>query len=168
MKFKITFLLLFIFVLSSRCTVQYSMGGANIKPDVQTVSIQDFPNRAPKGPANIGQEFTNKMKDKFQSETRLTLVNERGDLNFSGGITDYQTRPVSVGGEQTAQMTRLTITAHVQFTNEKHPENSYETDFSHYEDFEASQNLNQVENRLVDEITEKLIDDIFKKAVVNW
>ena len=160
--------LLFAFALLTECTVQYSMGGANIEPDVNTISIQDFPNRAPSGPADLGQYFTNEMKDKFQSQTRLTLVNERGDLNFSGEITDYETRPVSVGGEQTAQMTRLSITVNVRYTNEKHPDNSFESNFSQYEDFESSQNLSSVEDRLVEEISKKLIDDIFQKAVVNW
>ena len=167
MKYKYIFLFL-AFVLLTRCTVQYSMGGANIEPDVETITIQDFDSRAPSGPANLGQYFTNELKDKFQSQTRLTLVNERGDLNFSGEITDYSTRPVSVGGEQTAQMTRLTITVHVQYTNEKYPDNSYESNFSQYEDFDSSQNLSSVEDQLVESISEKLIDDIFQKAVVNW
>lgn len=166
-KYKYIFLL-FTFALLARCTVQYSMGGANIEPDVNTISIQDFPNRAPSGPADLGQFFTNEMKDKFQSQTRLTLVNERGDLDFSGEITDYETRPVSVGGEQTAQMTRLTITVHVRYTNEKHPDNSFESNFSQYEDFDSSQNLSSVEDRLIEDISEKLIDDIFQQAVVNW
>ena len=161
-------MLLFGCVLLARCTVQYSMGGANIEPDVESISVEDFANRAPNGPADLGQYFTNELKDKFQSQTRLTMVTERGDLNFSGEITDYETRPVSVGGEQTAQMTRLTITVSVRFTNSKHPDNSYESNFSQYEDFESSQSLSSVEDRLVEDISEKLIDDIFQKAVVNW
>ncbi|MFP4621277.1 MAG: LptE family protein [Bacteroidales bacterium] len=161
-------LLLFGLLLLAKCTVQYSMGGANIEPDVNTISVEDFSSRASSGPANLDQYFTNELKDKFQSQTQLTITNDQGDLNFSGEITDYETRPVSVGGEETAQMTRLTITVSVQFNNEKHPENSYESNFSQYEDFESSKSLSSVENQLVESITEKLVDDIFQKAVVNW
>ena len=169
MKKLIFSLIMGMFVMcTSSCTVQYSMGGANINPDVHTISVDDFPSRAPSGPADLGQFFTNELKDKFQSQTRLTVVNERGDLNFRGQISDYDTRPVSVGGEQTAQMTRLTLRVHVVFTNEKHPENSYESDFSHYEDFDSAKSLSQIEDQLIESISEKLIDDIFKKAVVNW
>lgn len=160
--------LLAALVCSAQCTVQYSMGGANIKPDVKTISIEDFPNRAPGGPADLGQFFTNELKDKFQSQTNLTFVEQRGDLTFSGGITDYQTRPVSVGGDQTANMTRLTIRVHVKFDNRKHPDNSFETDFSQYEDFDSNKSLTSVESQLVESISEKLIDDIFRRAVVNW
>ena len=156
-----------LFVIT-QCTVQYSMGGANIQPDVKTITVQDFPNRAPSGPANMGQFFTNELKDKFLSQTNLTFVNDRGDLTFSGGITEFETRPVSVGGDQTANQTRLTIRVHVKFTNRKYPENSFETDFSQYEDFNATQSLSEVETQLVQNISEKLIDDIFRRAVVNW
>lgn len=155
-------------LLLSQCTVQYSMGGANIQPDVETISIADFTDRAPGGPADMGQYFTNELKDKFQSQTNLTFVDERGDLSFSGGITDFRTRPVSVGGDQTANQTRLTIEVHVKFDNRKHPDNSFETDFSQYEDFDANRSLSEVENELLESISEKLIDDIFRRAVVNW
>lgn len=167
MNLKSLFLLPGLLLLA-QCTVQYSMGGANIKPDVKTISIADFPNRAPGGPADLGQYFTNEMKDKFQSQTNLTFVEDRGDLSFSGGITDYQTRPVSVGGDQTANQTRLTVTVQVKFDNRKHPENSFETGFSQYEDFDANTSLSEMENELVETISEKLIDDIFRRAVVNW
>ncbi|MGM0531758.1 MAG: LptE family protein [Bacteroidota bacterium] len=167
-KFSYIFLLFALLLLLTRCTVQYSMGGANIQPDVNSINIQDFSNQASGGPSNLGQYFTNELKDKFQSQTRLTIVNDRGDLNFSGEITDYETRAVSVGGEETAQMTRLTITVNVQFTNEKHPDDSYESNFSQYEDFDSSKSLSSVEDQLVESISEKLIDDIFQKAVVNW
>jgi len=160
--------ILMVLLATGSCTVQYSMGGANIEPDVKTLTIDNFPNRAPSGPAGLDQYFTNELKDRFQSQTSLTLVENRGDLEFSGSITDYYTRPQAVGGDERASQTRLTITVHVKFTNKKHPDNSFETDFSQYADFSADQNLADVEDQLVEDITEKLIDDVFNKAVVNW
>lgn len=169
MKIGIKYLILTtIIILLTRCTIQYSMGGANIEPDVETITINDFPNRAPRGPANFENYFTNELKDKFQSQTRLTLVGRRGDLELSGEITDFNTEPVAVGGDERASMTRLTITVNVIFTNAKHPENNYETSFSQYEEFDAAKNLSDVEDELVKNITEKIVQDIFNKAVVNW
>ncbi len=150
------------------CTVNYSMGGANIEPDVKTLTIERIPNRAPSGPPGLSQLFTNKLKDRFQSQTSLKYTESRGDLQFSGEITEYSTQPKSVTGDERASMTRLTITVHIKFTNQKHPDNSFETNFSQYEDFESSKNLSAVEDQLVEDISEKLIDDIFNQAVVNW
>lgn len=166
-KFYILVFVLFIAGVVG-CTVNYSMGGASIEPDVKTISIESIPNRAPSGPSGIGQMFTNELKDKFQSQTSLKFVDSRGDLEFSGAITSYSTKPQAVGGDEKATKTRLTITANIKFTNNKYPDKSYETEFSQYEDFDASQNLSDVEDQLVADITEKLVQDIFNKAVVNW
>jgi hypothetical protein len=144
------------------------MGGATIASDVKTITVEDFNNRAPNGPANLGQFFTNELKDKFQSQTGLKFVDDNGHLSFRGEITDYYTKPTAVSGNERASMTRLTIAVQVAFTNEKHPENNFETNFSHYADFDSQQSLSAVEDQLVEDISEKLIDDIFNKSVVNW
>ncbi len=169
MKKPIVILILFTtLVTMNQCTVHYSMGGATIASDVKTISFEDFSNRAPSGPSDLGQFFTNELKDKFQSQTSLKFVDNDGDLMFNGEITDYYTQPTAVSGNETASMTRLTITVHVNFVNQKHPDNSFETNFTHYEDFESTKSLSQVEDQLVEEITTKMIDDIFNKSVVNW
>ncbi|MGM0496951.1 MAG: LptE family protein [Bacteroidota bacterium] len=169
MKKEFYILILALFIGGTiGCTVNYSMGGASIEPDVETITIESIPNRAPSGPSGMSQLFTNDLKDKFQSQTSLEFVDNRGDLEFSGEITDYSTKPQAVGGDEKATKTRLTITVHIKFTNNKYPDKSYETDFSQYEDFDSSQSLSDVEDQLLEDISEKIIDDIFNKAVVNW
>ena len=48
------------------------------------------------------------------------------------------------------------------------PELDYDTSFSRYEDYDASQNLSDVENELIELILEDLVEDIFNRAFVNW
>ena len=48
------------------------------------------------------------------------------------------------------------------------PELDYDTSFSKYEDYDASRNLSDVENELIDLIVENLIEDIFNRAFVSW
>ena len=48
------------------------------------------------------------------------------------------------------------------------PELDYDTSFSRYEDYDASQNLSDVENELIELIVENLIEDIFNRAFVSW
>jgi len=150
------------------CTVSYTLSGASIAPEVKTVSVQYFTNRAPLAMANIGQYITDELKDKFKSQTSLTLVNDVGHLNFEGEITKYDTRPTAIVGDETAAQNRLSITAHVKFTNEIEPEYNFDSDFSRYADYDSNLDLAQVEQELVEEIVEQLIDDIFNKSVVNW
>jgi len=150
------------------CTVSYTLSGASIAPEVKTVSVQYFTNRAPLAMANIGQYITDELKDKFKSQTSLTLVNDVGHLNFEGEITKYDTRPTAIVGDETAAQNRLSITAHVKFTNEIEPEYNFDSDFTRYADYDSNLDLSQVEQELVEEIVEQLIDDIFNKSVVNW
>jgi len=165
---KIGLLSIAFLLLQQACTINYSLSGASIAPEIETVSIQYFVNRAPLGLANLEQYFTDELIDKFKSQTNLTVVNDMGDLNFEGEITNYSTRPMAITGDETAAQNRLTITVHVKFTNEVQPEYNFDSDFSQYADYDSDRNLSDIEQELVEEIVDKLIQDIFNKAVVNW
>ena len=165
---KLSLILVIYLFIQQACTVNYSLTGASIAPDVKTVSVQHFVNRAPLGIANLEQYFTDELKDKFKSQTSLTLVNNVGDLDFEGEITKYFTKPMAITGDETAAQNRLTITVHVKFTNEVEPQYNFDTDFTQYADYDSDLDLSSVEQDLVEEIVEKLIEDIFNKSVVNW
>lgn len=167
MRKLVLFIGLSIF-LSQSCSINYSLTGASIAPDVKTISVQYFVNRAPLGVANLEQYFTDELKDKFKSQTSLSLVTDGGNLNFEGEITKYYTQPMAITGDETASQNRLSITVHVKFTNEIEPEYNFDSDFTQYADYDSSKDLSSVEQDLVEEITEKLIEDIFNKSVVNW
>jgi hypothetical protein len=144
------------------------MTGASIAPDVKTVSVQYFVNRAPLGIANLEQYFTDELKDKFKSQTTLTVVTDGGHLDFSGEITKYFMRPMAITGDEIAAQNRLTITVHVKFTNEIEPQYNFDQDFTQYADYNSDQDLSSVEQGLMEDIVEKLIEDIFNQSVVNW
>ena len=76
--------------------------------------------------------------------------------------------PSSISTNNQSKTSRLTISVKVRFENTKDPKASYETLFSNYMDFDSSKDLTQVENDLVDGITDLLVQDIFNKAVNNW
>ncbi|MEA2105424.1 MAG: LptE family protein [Bacteroidota bacterium] len=165
---KIIFSIIILIATFQSCTVSYTLSGASIAPEVKTVSVQYFTNRAPLAMSNIGQYITDELKDKFKSQTSLTLVNDVGHLNFEGEITKYDTKPMAIVGDETAAQNRLSVTVHVKFTNEIEPEYNFDSDFSRYADYDSNLDLAQVEQELVEEIVEQLIDDIFNKSVVNW
>ena len=48
------------------------------------------------------------------------------------------------------------------------PELDFDSSFSRYEEYDASLNLTDVENELIELIVENLIEDIFNKAFVSW
>ncbi len=165
------FLLALSFTVNS-CKIGYSFTGASISPDVKSVFIDFFTNRARVVNPMLSQTFTEKMKDKFVNETGLTMEREQGDLEFSGEITGYEVRPLSIQqsdqGRDFASMNRLTVTVKVVFTNNKDHEQDFNTSFSAYYDWESTRSLNEIENDAVDVIVEQLIEDIFNKSVANF
>jgi hypothetical protein len=150
------------------CKISYSFSGASISPDVKTISIQYFQNRASLVQPGLSQNLTDALIDKCKAQTNLGFVNGIGDVNFEGEITDYVTRPLTVSADAVAATNRFTITVRVKFTNAIDPELSYDQSFSRYEDYDSSLDLSQVEGELSKKIIELLIEDIFNKAFVNW
>lgn len=159
---------LILLALPTGCRVSYSFSGVNISQEVQTYSVQYFPNRAAIVQAQLSQVFTDALMDKIQANTSLDLANEGGDVDFSGEITRYETRPTAITGSETAAMNRLTIAVKVRYVNIKQPELDYETSFSRYEDYDATRSLADVENDLIELIVENLVEDIFNKAFISW
>lgn len=166
-KYLYVVAILLISISFSGCGV-YSFTGASISPDIKTVSIGYFQNRAAIVQPSLSNVFTEKMKDKFVSQTNLTLTNTKGDLQFEGEITDYFTQPTAIQGNEQAALNRLTINVKVKFVNTKDEKQSFESSFSRFTDYDSRTNLATVESELINEICNQLVDDIFNKAVINW
>jgi hypothetical protein len=161
---------IYLFLLSvifTGCKV-YSFTGASISPDVKTISIAYFPNQASLVQPSLSQVFTEKLRDKFISQTSLNQVTLNGDLQFEGAITDYTAMPTAIQGNEQAALNRLTITVNVKFVNTKDEKQSFQTSFSRFTDYDSRKNLASVEQELINEICNQLVDDIFNKAVINW
>ncbi len=146
----------------------YSFTGASISPEIKTISIASFPNQASLVQPSLSQVFTEKLKDKFVSQTNLTQINSSGDISFEGYISDYNSQPTAIQGNEQAALNRLTITVKVKFINTKDEKQNFESSFSRFADYDSKQNLSTVENQLISEICTQLVDDIFNKAMINW
>lgn len=169
MNSKIKYFFFFIvFSLTSGCKVNYSLNSGSIDPQIKTISISYFPNNAVVVQPTLSQSFTEALRDKFMSQSKLSMINRGGDLNIEGSITGYTIQPIAIQGNETAALNRLTISVNVKFTNKFNEQQNFDSSFSRFEDFQASQALSSVEESLIKQINETLVDDIFNKAVVNW
>lgn len=155
-------------LIAGGCSVNYSFTGASISPSLETISVQYFQNNAPTSTPTLSQDLTETMQDVFERRTRLTLVNDIGDVNFEGEITDYRTAPLSVGADERASRERLTISVRVRFSNSVDPDQNFERTFTRHADYDAETGLDAVEEQLVEKIIDELIQDIFNYAFVNW
>jgi len=161
-------LVILLAFMANACKVSYSFSGASISPEIRTISIQYFQNRANLVQPGLSQYITDELQDKCRAQTNLEFISDIGDVNFEGEITDYQTRPLTVSGDAQAAMNRFTISVRVKYTNSVEPDFSFDQTFSRYADYDSSLELSAVEEELSENIVEELIEDIFNKAFVNW
>ena len=146
----------------------YSFTGASIPTEAKTISVDYFSNKAATIQPSLSQVFTERLKDMFLEQTNLSLSENESDLSFSGYISKYQIKPMAIKANETAGKNRLTIAVKVTYNNSLDSENNFEHTFSRYRDYDSVQNISDIENTLIEEITNELAEDVFNKAFVNW
>ena len=156
-----------ISILISSCGI-YSFNGASISKNTKTITIKYFTNNASTIQPTLSQVITEKLKDYFTQQTNLLINDNGGDLKFSGEITKYEIKPMAIQSNEVAGKNRLTIAVKVDFTNIYENKYNFSHTFSRYRDYESSQNFSEIEEILIEEISNELIEDIFNKSVVNW
>lgn len=149
--------------------ISYSFNETSIAADVSSITINYFDNKAQKVNPSLSNTLTEAVNDKFRKLTRLNIIPMDGDLEIVGEITGYDVKPTAITAEEIAAMNRLTVSVRIAFINRKHPEEDFENKtISAYADFSSERSLDEVESTLVDEIVEKLVEEIFNSTVAQW
>jgi hypothetical protein len=158
--------------ISTSCGV-YSFQGTTT--NAKNISIEEFYNNTDLGPANLGQTFTNSIKNYFIQNTNLSVVPSNGELSLEGIITGYTLTPIaptSTGDRSeinSASSTRLTITVKANYINTLDASMSFkDKSFSFFKDFSNDQTLADIEEQLIRQIFEQISLDIFNASVANW
>ncbi|MEO6524744.1 MAG: LptE family protein [Mucilaginibacter sp.] len=167
------FLLFFvplIFMLPA-CSYKLSLDGSTIPLQLKTINVMFFENTAPLVVNNLSQLFTEALKERVRSQTRLSMVRGEADATLEGQITGYGIAPASVQATSDnrapiAGLTRLTITVKVKYTNIANKKQNFEESFSRFKDF--SGDLGSQEQALILDINKQLTEDIFNRAFNNW
>lgn len=154
---------------SGGCIPHYTLNGSSINYDIyKTVNVSDFPIRAALVYPPLQQTFENELLDYITHNTRLQTTDGNSDLELRGEITGYSLSPQAVGSDAYATETRLTITVHVVYTDNKNPANNIDQNFSAYRQFSASLMLTDVQDDLCQQISEELVTLIFNATFGNW
>lgn len=164
---RITIFLFLLLQLVSGC---YSFKGISIDPDVKTFFIQNFENVTSNAPPTLALDFTERLKDKIRSESRLVLNNESPDVEFTGRITGYTVVPVAPKPGEVVSLNQLKISVSIKYINNKNEQKSWpsERTKSHFAEFSNTADLLTVQDELIRQITTQLLDDIFNEAFNDW
>jgi hypothetical protein len=167
-KIKLLLFVIYFLNLFTACKVNYSLSGASIPLEAKTVSVKYFVNNASLAPPTLSQTFTEALRDKIISQTRLALVKTNGDLVFEGMVTNYAVTPQAIQSSDQAGLSRLTITVSVKYTCTFDEKKNYEQTFSRFSDYPSTLALSDVQTQLIPQINDQLVQDIFNKTFNDW
>jgi len=172
MKKVVTILLVTLFIIS--CRISYQFNGASIDYNlVKTIEIRDFPNQAATVYPPLSQVFSETVRDHFTKNTRLEFTNTNPDLELEGEIVRYDLTSQSVkeqeGGRGIyATETRLTMSVRIRYMNNKKPEENKEETITAYRDFSSTRMFTEVQDELIDQLSQDIADQIFNVTMSNW
>lgn len=161
-----TIILILVLMLTS-CGI-YNFTGTG-KIDAETFQVNYFLNNAELVEPGIERTFTNELQDLIQNQTSMSLTNSNADLVYEGEITEFRISPMTATAQQTAAQNRLYISINVRFTNRRNPEDDFERRFSHFYDYPANDQLTgALLNTAVEEIYERITQDVFNASLAKW
>ena len=136
---------------------------------LKTIKIGFIENKARYINPQLSTKLTDKIQQKIVNQTKLTRTNnDDASLQLSGYISNYD--PSQTVGFSDAQSVtnRLTVTVHINVKNTVDKTNQ-EFDVTRNFDFSATQSLQDVEGKLIDEqVLPTIVDAIFNKLFSNW
>lgn len=155
--------------LFTACSGGYSFTGGDVG-DAETISIAFFQNNAELVEPGLSQLFTESLRDIFVQQTSLELVDNNGDLQFRGSITDYRIEPINVQASDVGSVAQneLTVTVNVIFTNKTEEDKSFERSFNRSVQFPANENFNSLQDELFEQVTQELSENILNQSIGNW
>jgi len=168
MKKTITIFAALVILLSfSGCSV-YNFTGTG-KIDAETFQVNYFQNNAEVVEPGIERQFTQRLQNLIQNQTNLSITNTNGDLFYEGEITQFRITPMTATANQLAAQNRLTVTVNVRFVNRKKEDDNFEKPFSFYYDYPGDELLTgSVLNTALEEIFERITQDIFNASLAKW
>lgn len=151
------------------CSISYKFNGASIDyTKTKTIQIDNFPIRSAYVWAPMQAIFQNKLTDIYASQTKLQQVKRNGDLQLSGEITGFDQYNKAISADGYSSQVQLKMTVNVRFVNNANHKEDFERQFSATTEYDASQQLINVQEELVTQMTKDITEQIFNATVANW
>jgi hypothetical protein len=154
--------------LSGCAGCPYSFTGASVPPHLKTIAIPIMEDQSGYGDPTLRDTFSRQLLNRFVNDNTLQPADRNSaDSMLEGVITSVKDAPAVVeGGDQVAQR-RITVTAHVTFSDLKMRKKVWEKDFTQWGDYPSGGGLTQ-RNAGIVEAVRKITEDILNETVAGW
>ena len=140
-------------------------GGSGKEIDANTVQVDFFENNTTIGGAFLSASFTESLRDIMQAQTKLDLVDIKGDIQITGVISNYLVSPINIQAQsESAAQNRLKMNVSVStYFKNNDSIGLNNSPFSAFVDYDASRDFTSIEEELVEELNFQLTQDIYDK-----
>lgn len=171
-NFKKYILIIYFSFTTFSCGI-YSFTGSSIPIGVDTFQVNYFENTAGNRPGStvepgLDTDFTIYLQDLIVNQTSLNLVNEGGDIIYSGEITEFSVTPMAATAEIKAAQNRLRMTVNLTYENTLNEDDNIEKNFSFYYDFPGNLQVYDIKDAALEEIFDRITQDIFNETLAKW
>lgn len=165
----IVFTVFLIPVILAGC-FRYSFTGVAIPPDVQTIYIPFFADQSSSGIGDLTEQLNDALVERFVNRSRLRITSNPNDADavLEGTIMSYSNRPFSVGGQQTAELNRISITVSASFQYSAEPSPEWDKSFTGTFEFDPREDPVNGELEAAFEAMLQIADNMFNDALGGW
>jgi hypothetical protein len=149
---------------------RYSFTGAAIPANVSTIYIPFFPDNSSSGLADLSEQLSGALVNRFVNQTRLRLVTnaEQGDILIDGNITSYSNRPFTVSGDETASLNRVQISVRASFRYADEERPRFDKAFTGQAEYDPADNPIDGELEAAAAAMQNIAQSMFNDSVGRW
>lgn len=148
----------------------YSLTGASIPDDIQTVAIPLADLDAATPVSTLADDLTRLVIDRMVRQTRLDLETDEAaaDAVLTLRITQYRSSPAALASDDRAQLTRVTISVQARYARQGADEPIFDRAFRGEADYDPVAVGPSGELDAAAVALAEIADDVFTAATSNW
>ena len=154
-------------LLLSGCGI-YSFSGAALPEEIETIAIPLAEDRSA-GLPGLDQQLTDQLVERFVDRTRLRLEPDEGaaDAVLVTVVERYANEPAAVTGDETAALSRLSISVRARLDEEGRDEPRVDRSFDASDTFDPAEGI-AGETALAEELLRRIAEDLFTAIASDW
>jgi len=146
----------------------YSFSGITIDPNIKTYKVNNYEDKTLDAIPGLDQIFTETLKEKIRTQSRLIYQDVNPDVEFIGTIVNYRITSEAPQPGEVSAINRLTIKVLMEYKDNRNDDNSWKKNFDFFFDYDAEQDFLAVQDEAVDAITTQINEYIFNEAFNDW
>ncbi len=158
-----------VMAMASGCGF-YSLTGASIPDDIQTVAIPLADLDAATPVSTLADDLTRLVIDRMVRQTRLDLETDEADADavLTMRITQYRASPAALASDDRAQLTRVSISVQARYARQGSDEPIFDRAFQGNADYDpvAVGPSGEIDAAAI--ALAEIADDVFTAATSNW